>query len=217
MRFHTCSFTRGIRIESEIAQPLELIALFHLRFQGCLKFRCDDFQRVRIDKWFKVSLSIRFGNREEPIVQAHFRVDRLLRADPMNRPLYLATRRGTAVLLLRSAVQRSSVTLPEASFTTSSHLMIKADFNRTSPPGRSRKNFGGGVSKNHPVNKKLSGERKLPSSGRWIFGIVGRIEFFGLILRIIRNHDFDRSQNRQTSAPVYLNLRESHVPTPQHR
>ncbi len=70
VRFHTCLSARGIGIEREIAEPLELIALFGLRIRKRrLAFRGHDFERVRIDKRFEIAARVGFGNGEEPVIQ----------------------------------------------------------------------------------------------------------------------------------------------------
>src|SRR5207245_1892384 len=121
---------------------------------------------MRVEVCFEIAAGVGFGHREEAVVEPHLGVNRVSGAHPVNRAFdfasgirsaalakskarFTGTLRpafGPPLLLSRSAVQRSSTILPAVSFTTSSHLIMKAYLSRTSPPGRRRKYFGGGFS-----------------------------------------------------------------------
>ena len=77
------SFARRIRVQREIAEALELIALFRTRiskrgFAFCIRY----FQRFRIYEGFEIAAGIRLRNSEKPIIQTDFRIDRLLPRSP---------------------------------------------------------------------------------------------------------------------------------------
>ena len=72
----------------------------------------------------KSPVCVRLGDGKKPIVKSHFGVDRVRRADPMDRAFDLAIRGRAAGFALEIGRATQLGHIACASFTTSSHLMM---------------------------------------------------------------------------------------------
>ena len=115
----------GIRIKREVAKALELITLLRRRVgKRWFAFRGHNVKRMGIDERFKIARRVRLDGSEKPIIKSNFGVIGLGRAYPVDGPLYFAIRGCATRLTIEIDRAPKLVTLPELSFTTSSHLMM---------------------------------------------------------------------------------------------
>src|SRR6266403_2157092 len=84
-------FTCGIRIEREVAEALELIALVGARVRKrWFAFRVRHFQRIGINERFEITARVGLGNSKQPVVQPNVRVNRMDSAYPVNGSFHFA-------------------------------------------------------------------------------------------------------------------------------
>src|SRR5688572_19219791 len=79
-------------VDAEVGEALELVTgcRVGLRHAG-FEFRGEDFEGVWVQVLFEIAaFAVGFFDGEEAVVEAHFGVDRVPRADPMDRALHFS-------------------------------------------------------------------------------------------------------------------------------